>query len=447
MSTPNSDFRRRVPPRSGRLLLIAGAAVLALAAAAYVAALIHYPRIQTLKGFDLFVYRSGGLLVRYDPSHLYSWQLAAGIRFTYTPFAALIFAALSFISFPALMDAATLLSIAALLLTIWVGFRELGWRGRERTGVAMLVAGVVFWSEPVQRTLFLGQIDLLLMALVVWDLSPPGGRRLKGAATGVAAAVKLTPLIFVLYLLLTRRVREAAVAAVTLAATVVIGFAALPAESAKWWLHGYFLQASRTGFVGDRANQSIRGLLTRLAGSVGAGTPLWIAAAVVVGIAGLAVAAQLHRRGRPFAGLVVCALTGLLISPISWDHHWVWIAPGLAVLLDAAVRGRTRAGRVAWSGAAAAVVVAFVAWPGPNHHLVDLLHGGLFWYAPGTLFGSGDNPAFAEYHWHGRQLLAGNLYVLVGMALFGVVVVACVRSLRSRSAAVGGGLMPAAGGR
>ena len=42
------------------------------------------------------------------------------------------------------------------------------------------------------------------------------------------------------------------------------------------------------------------------------------------------------------AGWLTCALTGLLVSPISWDHHWVWIVPALALLADAAVRAMRR---------------------------------------------------------------------------------------------------------
>ena len=150
------------------------------------------------------------------------------------------------------------------------------------------------------------------------------------------------PLIFIVYLLVTRRFRQAAVAAAAFAATVIAGFAVLPHQSVQWWLHGYFLQAGRTGFVGAMLNQSLRGLLTRLIGSVAGAGGAVARTAIATGILGLAAAALLHRAGYTFAGLMVCALTALLVSPISWDHHWVWVAPGLAVLIDAAVQGRWR---------------------------------------------------------------------------------------------------------
>ena len=400
-----------------RYLLVAGAVVAVLAAGLYVAALVHYPRISLLKGFDLGVYRMGGLLARHDPSHLYTWQLLPGIQFTYTPFAALVFAPLSFASIAELMDVMVVVSTIALVATIWIAFRELGLRGNSRLGATLLVTGIVFWSQPVQRTLFVGQIELVLMGIVVWDLCQPDNRRWKGAATGVAAGIKLVPLIFIAYLLLTRRFRSAAVASATFALTVVVGFALLPNASVTWWFHGYFLKAGRTGFIGDLRNQSLRGVITRLAGSVAAGQPLWIVAAVLTGIVGLAGATLLHRAGRSFEGLMVCALTAVLVSPISWDAHWVWVAPGLAVIVAAAVNARRTWTRLAWAGTAALVAAAFAAWPMVWAKGTGLLGGGLLFYAPSTGFGYGDNPRYVEYHWHGLRLLAGNLYVLVGCGL------------------------------
>ena len=328
--------------RQHRVLLAVGVMVAAAAAGLYLAALMTHPAISTLKGFDLRVYRMGGVLARNDPARLYTWQQQPGIQFTYTPFAALVFALITPVPFWALMDVMAVASTAALAVTVSIAFRELGWRGMARTGATLLTVGIVFWLEPVQRTLYLGQIELVQMALIVWDLCQPDRRWWKGAVTGILAGIKLVPLLFIVYLLITRRFRQAAVAGAAFLATVIAGFALLPRQSVQWWLHGYFLEAGRTGFVGEMVNQSLRGMLTRLAGSVASGQPLWLGAALATAILGLAAAALLHRAGYTFAGLMVCALTALLISPISWDHHWVWIVPGLTVLIDAAVRAGRR---------------------------------------------------------------------------------------------------------
>ena len=408
--------------RDHRLLLAVGIAVAAASAGLYAVALAAHPAISTLKGFDLHVYLMGGELARNKPAQLYAWQLQPGIQFTYTPFAALLFALITSVPFRVLLDVLAAVSVASLTVTVWIAFRELGWRGTARTGATLLVTGLALWTEPVQRTLFLGQIELVLMALIVWDLCQPDRRWWKGAGTGIAAGIKLVPLIFIVYLLVTRRFRQAGVAVAAFAVTVLVGLAVLPHQSAQWWLHGYFLQASRTGFIGTMLNQSQRGLLTRLIGSVAGAGPAWLAIAIVTGIVGLAAAALLDRAGHSFAGLMVCALTALLVSPISWDHHWVWVAPGLAVLVDAAFRAYGSGSRwacAAWAVTAAAVVVAFGAWPRwwPGGD-TGLLQGGLIWYAPLSQFSSGDNPHYVEYHWHGLQDVAGNLYVIVGCALF-----------------------------
>ena len=411
---------------SARPLLLVGAAVATAAAAAYLAAIATHPLDATLKGFDLRVYLGGAGQALSDQRDLYQWTYDGhqGIQFTYTPFAALLFAAGRAVPFAALMAIVTVVSVLALGATVAIAFRELGWRGAPRLGATLLVTGLALWTEPVQRALFLGQVEIVLMAVVTWDLCQPAGRRLAGAAAGVAAGIKLVPLLFIVYLLITRRHRQAAVAAAAFAVTAVTGFLAFPSASVTWWLHGDFLKAGRTGFVGGQQNQSLLGAATRLAGSVQAATFPWLLLALAVAAAGLAAAALSHGAGYSFAGLMTCALTALLVSPVSWDHHWAWIAPGLALLLDTAVR-RTRSWSAtsarsapAWSALTAVVLACYAAWPEFWSAKAGLLGGGLINYAPATAWAHGDNPAYREYHWHGLQLLAGNLEVIAGAALF-----------------------------
>jgi alpha-1,2-mannosyltransferase len=422
----------RAGGRRGRGLLIAGGCVAAAAVAAYLAAVAAHPLAVTLKGFDLQVYLGGARQALDRPGRLYSWTFQGhpGIQFTYTPFAALLFAAGLAVPFTALMAAVTALSVLALFLTVAVAFGALGWRGAPRLGATLLIAGLALWTEPVQRALFLGQVELVLMALVTGDLCQPDDRRWKGALTGVAAGIKLVPLLFIGYLLLTGRFRQAAVAAAAFAATVAAGFAALPSASVTWWLHGDFLAAGRTGFVGGQQNQSLRGVVTRLAGSVHAGTVPWLVLALLAAGAGLAAAAALHRGGYPLAGLLTGALTALLISPISWDHHWVWVAPGLALAAGAARRA-SGARRGAWLALAAALWAVFAAWPDFWSARAAVLGGGLIGYAPGSAWAYGDNPAYREYHWHGLQLLAGNGELLAGLAVFTVLLIAAWRVARA----------------
>ncbi|MGH3245479.1 MAG: glycosyltransferase 87 family protein, partial [Trebonia sp.] len=393
--SPPAGTRHRGGGR-GRALLAVGAAVAAAAAVAYLVAIAAHPLAAMLKGFDLQVYLGGARQALSHPGRLYSWSYEGhpGIQFTYTPFAALLFAAGLALPFTALMSLVAAVSVLALGVTVAIAFRELGWPGAPRLGATLLVAGLALWTEPVQRALFLGQVEIALMALVTWDLCQPDGRRLKGAATGLAAGIKLVPLLFILYLLLAGRFRQAAVAAGAFAVTVVVGLVAFPSASVTWWLGGDFAQAGRTGFVGGQPNQSLRGVLTRLAGSVNGAQWPWLVVAVAVALAGLAAAALLHRRGQAFAGLMACALTALLVSPISWDHHWVWIAPGLALLIDVGRRApATFAARASpWYALAVATWVTFAAWPDFWSAKAGLLQGGLIGYAPASAWAHGDNP-------------------------------------------------------
>ena len=411
-------------PQSHGRLLPPGIVALALSLAAYAAEVLRQPLSRMMPMLDLRVYRGGGLVVLHHPVDLYTWQLNPAMKFTYTPFAAAVFAA------PALLSLTTLRwlmwtgSLLSLTAAIWLTLGALGYaRDRPRVGATLLLVAAVCWTQPVQRTLQLGQVDLLLMTLVIWDLRQPEERSWAGVGVGIAAGIKLVPLIFIPYLAITGRLRQAAVAAGSFVAAIAIGFAVLPGESARWWLGGLFLESGRTGFVGDLENQSLRGVVTRFAGSVAAGFPAWVAAAALVTVLGLAGAATLHRAGRPVEGLLACALTGLLVSPISWDHQWVWIGPGLAVLVHHAARA-AGPGRWAASGLAAAILAAFGAWPNLWAAHPVLVPQGLIWYAPGSYFAIGDHPWFAEYHWHGLQLLGGNLYIVVGLMLLALMLFA-----------------------
>jgi alpha-1,2-mannosyltransferase len=430
------------PIRAGsRWLLPAGAVALVAVLAVYVADLAtHLSSMAAMR--DLVVYRDGGLIVRHVPpaynghrsSPLYDWTGRSGVQFTYPPFAAVIFAIGSVLSWTVLRWAMTLASLAALGLSVWLVFSAFGYsrQPRVRLGATFGVTALALLTEPVQQTLGLGQVNLLLMLLVVADLLTagalaPGGktRWWHGIGIGIAAGMKLTPLIFIPYLLLIRKYRQAATATAVFAATVALGYVILPRDSRAYWAGGLFLKANRIVFLGTRGNQSLRGAVTRLAGSVTSGTTPWIAAAVLVVILGLIAAAILYRAGHPVPAMLACALTGLLVSPLSWDHHWVWVAPAIALLahLGAQARGAVRA---AWWAAAAGLVLVFGAWPQFWDAQAALTPAGLVWYGPATYFATGDRPWYHEFHWHGLQLLAGNIFVLAGLAGLAALAVAAL---------------------
>ena len=419
-------------------LLIAGVVAFAAVLTLWVLYEAIHPLGYTLYPTDLRVYRDGGLIVRQmSPTYdgklaypLYDWPADnEALKFTYPPFAALFFAAVSFIPWSVLPRLSQLVNLVALVAAAWCTMDALGYRDRRvRAGAALLGAAAGLLTEPVFRTMYLGQINLVLMALLLWDLRERDNRRWQGIATGLAAGVKLVPLIFIPYLLLTGRLRQAAVACASFAGTVLLGFVLLPADSRDWWLSGLFIQDGRTGFVGWGGNQSLRGIATRLAGSIDAGTVPWLAGAAVVTVGGLLCAAVLYRAGHPMLGLLTVALVGLLDSPISWDHHWVWVVPGMMAAAHYAVRA-WRAGRrrraFGCAALAGGMFLVFAPWPGSLWSVYTIGAGnfthGLIWAAPNTpvttYIADGDQAWFLEYHWRGLQILAGNAYVLSGLVL------------------------------
>ena len=448
--------------RPGTRLLACGAAAFAASVTVYLAGWAAGWAAVTPNGVDLQVYVDGGLIVRhvlpaYDPhlaSPLYGWTNLIGLPFTYTPFAAVAFAVVSFLPAAVLSRAAVAVSLLALAGVCWLTLGPLGYRGRVRTGAALLATAAALWLEPVQRTLFLGQVNLVLLVLILADLCVPEKRDgpwwkrtwWAGAGIGIAAGIKLVPLIFIPYLLLTRRIRQAATATATFAATIALGFTVLPRDSATWWIHGLFFQGTRAGFPGVMQNQSLRGLLTRLAGSVTAGTPWWIAAAALTTLTGLAAATALHRAGHPMPAILTAALTGLLISPISWDHHWVWIIPGLITMTSLTLR-TWQAGhhRTATTLATLTTLTWAIfglrpegAWL-PGTAGIEL--NGLLWAVPATqetaYFQLGDRPWFPEYHYRGLELLGGNLYILTGLALFALLTAAAIHLTRRQPGRAG----------
>jgi alpha-1,2-mannosyltransferase len=435
---------------AGSRLLSAGVIAFVAAVAGWVIFDVLSGKAGALNPVDLTVYRDGGLIVRhvtpyYDPhasAPLYDWggYSSLQLKFTYTPFAAIVFALISFVPMKPLLALSVIVNIASLVAALWFTFRALGYADRRvRLGATLLAAAVTFWLQPVVRTIYLGQVNLILMAAIIWDLTQVeftanGKRRWwAGAVTGVAAGIKLVPLIFVPYLLLTKRFREAAMTVAGFLVTVLIGFAILPGDSSKWWLHGLvFSDGNRTGFTGWAGNQSLRAIITRFAGSINAGTKPWLVAAFVAVVLGIAAAALLYRAGYPMVALLTTALTGLLASPISWDHHWVWVAPGLAVAGHYAIRAwqarnKWQAGWIA--ALAAGIIFVYAAWPDAiweNARNLGKFSLGFLWAQKNTspiLFSQhGDEPRYVEYHWHGFQLLWGNIYILGGIALLLILV-------------------------
>jgi alpha-1,2-mannosyltransferase len=296
--------------------------------------------------FDLKVYQ-GAVRGWLHGRSLYSYDMPADRRygFTYPPFAALCLAPLAALPFPVAAAVLATGTLAAIGVTTWWLTAPLadrhGWRPWL---VFALAVPVVLVMQPVRQTITLGQLNLLLALLVMADLRAlRRGDRWAGVGVGLATALKLTPGVFVLYLLVARRWRAAATSAAVLAGATLFGAVASPGGSWRYWTVELW-QTSRVGPAGSAANQALSGLITRLGNTdttLATSRPdalVWAAACAVTLLVGLYRAGLATRRGDPLAAFTLTGLTAGLVSPISWTHHLYWVVPAIAVAVDAGLR-------------------------------------------------------------------------------------------------------------
>jgi alpha-1,2-mannosyltransferase len=356
---------------------------------------------------DLRVYHSAGDVALHGGA-LYDTNFGPGLPFTYTPFAGIVFAVTSLFPVGVLEGVLVVGSLFAIGGTVWLVFeRAFSFALRQRLTLTFAVCALAIWMEPVQQTLAFGQINAFLMLLIVADLWQPDDRKFKGAGVGIATALKLTPAVFIPYLVLTGRTRAAAVAAGTFATSLVLGWTLLPSQSHRYWIDRVFMDSRRVGKVSYVGNQSLLGFLARTLGNGTLVGMVWFLLAVAVGVAGLVLARRAWARGQDVLGTIVCALTALLISPVSWSHHWVWIVPALALLVGWAVRDHSR---LCWFAVGAASLV-FFAWPGTIGDHQPVIPAGVIWFVPAHTHNFEDT-------WHGWERVAGNAELLAGVAAF-----------------------------
>lgn len=327
---------------------------------------------------DLHVYRYAGQAVL-DGTHVYDADdPVTGLPFTYPPFAAVVMVPLALV--PGWLAAAlwTAMSVACVAAAVVVVRHA---DGRTAPGwLVALVGAAAIGMEPVWQNLTFGQVNAILMLALLVDLVRPE-RRWSGVLVGVVAGLKLTPLVFVVLLVLVGRRTSAGRAVMAFAATVAVGFVAMPAASASYWTDD-LLVASRVGPPELAHNQSVVGALTRLLDEPPS-TLLWLCVAGPIALAVLVVGVLRWRRGDPLLGVCLAAMAMLLASPIAWSHHWVWAVPVAVVLWD-----RSRWAAVAWT---AVFVTRPMLWPP--------------W---------GED---REFEWSAAEQLVGNAYLLAALGL------------------------------
>ncbi|MEU1480288.1 glycosyltransferase 87 family protein [Streptomyces sp. NPDC005760] len=335
MRTPTTD--------RGRLLLVL---------AAVTAVTVFTATVPLLRDwFDLRVYHGAVDTWVHHGGRLYDYRVpGTAYGFTYPPFAAVAMLPMALLGLHAAIMVGLLLNLAALAVVMRLltgrAWRRYGWYGCALGACALAL------FEPLRDTFSFGQVNLLLLALVLVDawLLATGRERRAGIAIGLAAAVKLTPVLFIGLLLVARRRRAAAVATVVALAATGLAAVVAPDASRFYWTDALW-DTSRVGRLDYVSNQSLQGILARLGETDRA---VW-AVAVLLTLGVWAVRARrAAAAGDWAAAFALTGLTACLVSPITWVHHLVWLLPSFAVLV--------RGGHPRIAGALYAVMCTSVVW-------------------------------------------------------------------------------------
>jgi alpha-1,2-mannosyltransferase len=322
--------------------------------------------------FDMKIYH-GAVEWWTSGNELYEFAAPGSLLgFTYPPFAALVMlpmAGMSAVAAGWVNLVASVVALAAVLAALLVPIADrIGW---PRWLVVAAALPLALALEPGRETIGFGQVNLLLFALVLadlvalrWQVRPPAAasrapawltgavaqalRRFwysgawAGVGIGLATAIKVTPGLFILYLLVSRQWRTAAVATGSAGGASLVGLVLAPRESWAYFT-SVLWQTDRVGAADFTPNQSLAGILARLYDQPETPTMLWLSFAAVCCALGLSRAISAHRDGDELAAFTLVGLTAVVISPISWTHHLVFVVPAVVILADLALRRRAAA--------------------------------------------------------------------------------------------------------
>jgi alpha-1,2-mannosyltransferase len=313
-----------------------------------VAFCVHYlTRAATAYLLDLDVYRDA-TEVAWAGGDLYGLRYTdVGLPYLYPPFAVLFLTPLVWVSQAGAQVIWTLITLASVVLYAVVCVWNFAADRYHTWTVYLVTIAFALVMEPTESNINFGQVNILLAAFLVLDISARTGRLPQGVLTGVAAAVKLTPLLVAVYYLVTRRVRPALWTIGSFVACSALAAAVFPKISWIYWT-GTFLEADRVG-VAYISNQSINAALQRALDDPDLARLGWLALGGLCALAVLIVAHHLFGTYPHLTDALVLAAI-LLVSPISWTAHWILILPLLlvAVFPDApAVLLRVLAGALA----------------------------------------------------------------------------------------------------
>jgi alpha-1,2-mannosyltransferase len=308
------------------------------------------------------------------------------LPFTYPPFSAVLFWPLAHAPLLAAEWIWATVNVGLLAVILSVTLRSLRVTHEQHTPWRLvgLLMGPAVLLEPVMLNLSFGQVNLVLVALVLTDMTGRveiGTRTLpRGILVGIAAAIKLIPLVFVPFLIVTKQWRGAVTAVVTFGLCSLYPFVLNAHTSWRFWTF-YISDVKRIGGAAYVSNQSLRGTVDRLThhlwnnSAMDAGQALCVLLCFSIGWA-------LWRRGATFVAVLVVADAGMLGSPITWCHHMIYVIPVVAWLWWG---GEIRGGRW-WAVAVATLFCVAPMWRIPNGGKKDLAEHGWHLLAGSSFF-------------------------------------------------------------
>jgi alpha-1,2-mannosyltransferase len=358
---------------------------------------------------DIDIYQMGGQAwldgrPLYRGDALFHTPIGLNLPFTYPPLAAIVFCPFSWLHMPAASVAITLLTLVLLIVSTTIVLARLdvwstsavapGPAWPRRLWLAVLIAAAAtIWLEPITSNFAFGQINVVLMTLVIADCLPRRTPWPRGLLLGIGIALKLTPAVFLLYFLLRRDNRAALTAVASFALATLVGFALAWSDSWEYWTHTVH-HTDRIGETALNTDQNIAGALARLGLGEHERFGLWVAACLLVLAATIWAIRRVLRAGEPALAVICVALFGLVVSPVSWSHHWVWALP--TVLVTGILAWQRRNVALAVLSAAG---VALMRWTPidllPKHHETtanwwrQLLGSSYVWWALAVIVAAG----------------------------------------------------------
>jgi alpha-1,2-mannosyltransferase len=320
--------------RRGKVWLVVGLALAAVAFDAFFAVRHGF--------FDLNVYYGAINFWIHDGGEIYDFvRRNSTYGFTYPPFSALMMLPMAWLSWPAAVVVGSVMTVAA---TVWLMrtllapvVRKRGWSGWFVLATSLCLLAVY---EPMRETFLFGQVNMLLVGLVAADLLllVRRGSRFGGIGIGLATAIKLTPGIFIVYLLITKRFRAAVVACATTFAATLVAAVAAPDASREFWTSALW-DTDRVGSLSYISNQSLQGIIARL-DPANPSKLLWVLSVLVVLFFWGVRSTRAIKHGDEVLGLALTGIVGVLISPVTWVHHLVWAIPAFVLLVERGGRAR-----------------------------------------------------------------------------------------------------------